>query len=103
MASAAIRRGAGVVDPQGFIETGYPVSYDLDLACPFDLLGPFNGATWPAVTPDLAGNPPVARRLYEEGSAQALAAPPEHYGVRPMNAMSLVWTSASSGTSTRGP
>ena len=25
------------------------------------------------------------------------------YGVRPMNASSFVWTSASSGTSTRGP
>jgi hypothetical protein len=51
----------------GFIETGYPVPYDLDLACSFDLLGPFNGATWQAVTPDLAANPPAAWASAAEG------------------------------------
>ncbi len=55
---------------------------------------------------------PTALRLIESAvgdavhaSMRAGGAPtaPDVYGLRPMNASSLVWTSASSGTWTRGP
>lgn len=57
--TGAAERGY-VVTAGGVMETGYPALYDLDLSCPFDLLGPFNGVTWQANTQDLAAHPPEA-------------------------------------------
>ena len=47
-------------------------------------------------------SPAGCRHLFDDMVAASVAAY-NVYGVRPMNASSLVWTSASSGTWTRGP
>lgn len=57
-----------VVTAGGVVESGFPAVYDLDLACPFEVLGPFNGVTWQAVTSGLAAAPPSAwLAVAEEG------------------------------------
>jgi hypothetical protein len=54
---------------------------------------------------EVTGKPAFERhRLHLDAEAGASASRDRRvYGVRPMNASSLVWVSASSGTSTRGP
>ena len=47
-----------VVSAGGVIEPGFSALYDLDLSCPFGVIGPFNGVTWQSSVPDLAADPP---------------------------------------------
>jgi hypothetical protein len=49
-----------VVGAGGFIETGYPAYYDLDLSCAFSTFGPINAVVWRAETEGIDTDPPDA-------------------------------------------
>lgn len=68
--------GAQAADPSlvagDFVEPGFPQRYVLDMACEFDVVGPFNDVMWQAVNDGISQNPhPAWSTMADAGGSLA--------------------------------